>query len=138
MNCAMARALKWSYFGVGLNEFAEEELINHLLNCPRCRKEYEEYAKQINWGDFDIEDIALKFKHKMIEDKKASKETWMLKFQNKKVIKLATSKAIRDIILNERNIKFQEFLVKKICQKLDHLEECYNKEGEKVKNEKSK
>ena len=138
MNCSMARALKWSYFSTGLNSFAEEELINHLLNCPNCRKEYEDYAKQIKWGEFDIEDIALKFKHKSSVEKKSSNETWMFKFNNKKGIKLAVSKAIRDIILNEKNINFQEFLVKKICQKLDHLEECYKKEGGEKQNAKSK
>ncbi len=138
MNCAMARALKWSYFGIGINAFAEEELINHLLNCPKCRKEYEEYAKQINWGKFDIEDIALKFKHKLIEENKNESETWMLRLQNKKVIKLATSKAIREIILSEKDKDFKEFLIKKVCQKLDHLEECYKKEGNNTTNAKSK
>ena len=39
MNCAMARALKWSYFSTGLNNFAEEELIN--LNLIKIRTEWE-------------------------------------------------------------------------------------------------
>ena len=135
MNCAMARALKWSYFGTGLNNFAEEELINHLLNCPACRKEYEEYAKKCNWGEFNVEDIAAKFGEKV--KSKEEEVTWLEKYKNKQVIKLAVSKAIREIILEERDRKFSAFLVKKLCQKLDHLEECYKKERTK-KNAKSK
>lgn len=130
MNCSMARALKWSYFGVGINRFAEEELINHLLNCPKCRKEYEEYAKKIDWGEFNIEDIAAKFKNKHPDEKK-DEDTWISKYQDEKIIKLAVSKAIREVILTERNRDFANFLIKKICQKLDHLEQCYKKEEDK-------
>lgn len=138
MNCTMARALKWSYFGIGINGYTEQELIEHLLNCPKCRKEYEEYAKHIGWGEFNIEDIAAKFKQQHKDRLDKENNTWMFKYSNDQVIRLAASKAIRQIMMSEKNEKFGRFLIKKICQKLDHLEQCYEKEYEESKNAKSK
>lgn len=134
-NCNLVRSLKWSYFGVGVNDFAEKAIIEHLLSCPKCRKEYEEYAKKVGWGKFDIEDIANKYKNKITELGKP-KEAWITKYNNKEVIRLAASKAVREVMMSVKDRKFGEFLIKKICQRLDHLELCYSKEIEL--NEKSK
>lgn len=133
-NCGLVRALKWSYFGIGVNQCAEQKIIEHLLSCPKCRKEYEEYAKKVGWGKFDVEDIANKYRMKT-EDMGKPKEEWITKFNNREVIRLAASKAVREVMMSVKQKDFGEFLVKKICQRLDHLEACYNKEN--VTNEKS-
>lgn len=135
-NCSLVRSLRWSFFGVGVNKCAEKKIIEHLLKCKKCRQEYEDYAKKVNWGKFDVYDLAQKFKKKYEADD-STQYTWIDKYKNKEVIKLAASKAIREIIMYENNVNFQRFLTKKMCQKLDHLENCYNKEEIKT-NEKSK
>lgn len=134
-NCGLVRSLKWSYFGIGVNPCAEKKIIEHLLSCPKCRKEYEEYARKSNWGEFDVEDIASKYRMK-IEELGKPKDEWITKYKNKEVIRLAASKAIREVMMSVKQREFGEFLIKKICQRLDHLEACYNKEN--AQNEKSK
>lgn len=133
MNCNLVQSLKWSFFGIGVNDVCEKAIIEHLLSCQKCRKSYEEYAKKVGWGKFDVEDVATKYRNKTTALNKP-KDSWMVKYQNEEIIRLAASKAIRQIIMSVKNKDFCDFLVKKVCQKLDHLELCYEKEAE-VTNE---
>lgn len=125
INCTLCRSLKWTFFTGAINRGAEEEVINHLLVCPKCLAEYTKYAKEINWGTFDIIDIATKFKEKYKETTKLKEDSWLKNFKDEKVVKLARSKAIRQVMLGEKDLNFTNFLIERICKTLDKLEACY-------------
>ena len=131
-NCSLVKSLRYQFFSLGLTRPVEEKVIGHLLRCPSCRKQFEEYAKEHN-QEFDTMTYALKFLKK---DTEFVKDEWQNKFDDKNIVGLARSKAVRQIMLNEKDGDFADYLILEICKKLDYLELCYIKTGDE-ENEKS-
>lgn len=131
-SCNLIKSMKLSFFNTGMSPETELEIVTHLLGCEDCMKVYKEYAKKIGWGDFDFEQY-----HEQILLKIAKKkEKWIEYCTKGETLKLARSKAIRQIMLSKETDKnFVDYLILNVCKVLDHLENCYNIKEEN-KNEK--
>lgn len=142
-SCDLVMSLRWAFFGTGVNKPAEKKIIKHLLGCPKCRDAYEKYAEKIGYGKFDAIQYAMKYlknedkEIKLTANIEKPKDEWVTKVSNNEILKLARSKAMREIIMEVTDESFRDFLMLKIAKRLDHLEECYEKEYEVIKNEKS-
>lgn len=131
-SCELVQSFRWAFFSTGMNKFAEKKIIKHLLGCPKCREKYEQYADKIGWGKFEVLEYSIKY---LKDDVQPKHDSWVLKVTNNEIIKLARSKAMREILLDVKDEKFRDFLMLKIAKRLDFLDECYKKEI--IKNEKS-
>lgn len=138
-NCSLVSSLKWAFFNTGVNKPAEKKILHHLLQCAKCRKEYERYAKEIGWGEFNAINYALKF---LKDDKKVinladvKPDTIVDDVLNEKIIKVSRYKCMREILLSNEDEAFQKYLMVNLAKNLELLNKCYNLE-EVNQNEKS-
>lgn len=138
-NCSLVSSLKWAFFNTGVNKPAEKKILHHLLQCTKCRKEYERYAKEIGWGEFNAINYALKF---LKDDKKVinladvQPDTIVDDVLNEKIIKVSRYKCMREILLSNEDEAFQKYLMVNLAKNLELLNKCYNLE-EANQNEKS-
>lgn len=139
-NCALVSSLKWAFFNTGVNNPAEKKILHHLLQCPKCRKEYERYAKEIGWGSFNAINYAMKFlkdSKKIINLNEVQPDTIVDDVLNGKIIKAARYKCMREILLEVEDDNFQKYLMVNLAKNIELLNRCYDKEQEEASNEKS-
>lgn len=138
-NCALVSSLKWAFFNTGINKPAERKILHHLLQCPSCRKIYENYAQSIGWGTFNAIEYAMKFlkdEDKTVKLSDPKPDTILDDVLNDKVIKVSKYKCMRDILLGDENKEFQKYLMIELAKDIELLNRCYNIE-EANSNEKS-
>lgn len=139
-NCSLVSSLKWAFFNTGINKPAEKKILHHLLQCPKCRKEYERYAKEIGWGNFNAINYAMKFlkdKDKIINLSEVKPDTIVDDVLNGKIIKCAKYKCLREILLEIEDEEFQKYLMVGLAKNLELLNKCYELQ-EETSDEKSR
>lgn len=138
-NCSLVSSLKWAFFNTGVNKPAERKILHHLLQCPSCRKVYEQYAREIGWGTFNAIEYAMKFlkdNDKTITLSEPKPDTIVDDVLNEKIIKVSRYKCMREILLSNEDEAFQKYLMVNLAKNLEFLNKCYNLE-EANQNEKS-
>lgn len=140
LDCRQVKELAISFIANQLSETLHNSVLEHLMECNDCFEYYCRKASSLN--------------QRLNLDKKISMPTtdvdtfyvnWTDAVKNNDLSALMQSKAIRDSVQENYNVaddgsedevfrEFGLFLIKKICQKIDHLENCLSKSEEASKN----
>lgn len=158
-SCDMVLSYRKQFFSIGLNKNIEDKIVAHCLSCPKCRKEYEKYAKDLGFKNFNVMKYAISFmnRNKGMEDsetilflKQTQDETdlrvlnnqWTEAAKDFNIEYLMNLKMFRDLILEyqsptqEDYSEFFKYITLKNAKYIDHLEQCLLKTDKenKVKN----
>lgn len=126
------------YFYGRLSKEDKYEVISHLLNCKKCLAKYINDAASVGLS-FDLLRECLHLGLNM-DNASLAQDKWSSAAKSGDLTELMNIKAVRDIVLSTKNDTTDEdfsdkirqfglFLIKKICQKIDHLEQCLAMEG---------
>lgn len=121
------------YFYGRLSKEDKLEIISHLLKCKKCLAKYVNDAASVGLS-FDLLRECLHL-GLSINDVKSAQDKWSFAARSGDLTELMNVQAIRDIVLSTKNDTTDEdfsdkirqfglFLIKKMCQKIDHLEQC--------------
>lgn len=152
-NCDLVLSLKKIFFSTGINKYVEDNLLHHLFICPKCRKAYSAYAKEIGFKNWSLPKYAVNFvlRHKDIVDSKTKSylelkdkqgkdviltKPWTFAASNFDINKLMGMRVFHDLCLEynsptgQDHTEFVKHIVLKNAKRIDHLEECLLKEEE--------
>lgn len=160
-SCSMVLSMKKTFFGTGVNACIEDKILRHLFTCAKCRRIYENYAREIGYKKFNLVKYAIRFaeSHKelkssetrdylgeVIGNKKLRvlSRPWTTAVNTFDIDKLMNMKAFRDLCKeydSPEGVDYSDFIryiTLRFAKHIDHLEECLIKEGVNPTNEKSK
>jgi len=154
--CSYVESLRHDYFTHQLTNNQMHLVVNHLRKCSKCLASYFEYATSIGIEfDIVREVLKINLKYPKDENytedepieepspedtnavTKFIANAWTIAAKEEDYYKLMNSRAIRDCVkersalsdnenTSEQQRAFNLYLIQKICQKIDHLELCYN------------
>lgn len=138
MDCKTARYGMNDFFTGTISDNLKGEILNHLKECVICQTEYVAFANRNGYVFDIIREISKaelnKVKKMQVTVSNREKYTSAYKFGD--FYTLSGIKAVRDIYSSKYdaencyagNEDFINYLVKKICQRIDLLEKCYSME----------
>lgn len=159
IDCNITSIFCQKFFNNDLKTKLKDMVFAHVLECQKCQNKYSNYAREIGLKGWTPHEAAFKFiselsledyerytktRDILIDTYKYShddfvKSNWVDKVEEYKVEELLQLQPFRDLI-NEYNNKvdkgdvdyvpYYKHIMKKIAQKIDHLEECYKKDTE--------
>lgn len=153
-SCDMVLSHRKQFFSIGLNRNVEDKIIAHCLTCPKCKKEYEKYAKDLGYKNFNVTRYALSFatRNKDMEDSETiiflnqlNDETdlrvlnnqWTEAAKDFNIEYLMNLKMFRDLMLEYKSptkedySEFFKYITLKNAKYIDHLEQCLLKSNDK-------
>ncbi|MCM1324171.1 MAG: hypothetical protein NC218_08410 [Acetobacter sp.] len=155
ISCTTARHFAEAYIRGELSNKLHDEITDHITACKKCFNFYVETARDL--GEIMIVDHSDSRKIKEEKSKPVAKinrgvynlyDTWVDAAKATDLSLLMQLKAVRDSVTENYDVPegeseifrdFGMFIIKKICQKIDHLNACYKLEvNEEKPNEKSK
>lgn len=141
ISCDSCRERVKEFFNKELTPEAYELCLVHMVGCDSCHQFYARYAKEKGF-QFDLAKRLIKFSNEI--KKKSGKFTssctqdrWTRAAIRYDVGELMQVQAFRDFAIeydpeydsgNTDFGEFYKFITKKICQKIDLLERCLDKE----------
>lgn len=150
-NCDLVLSFKKLFFGTGVNKYVEDEILNHLCHCEKCRNEYTRYAKQVGYKKWSLAKYAVSFVQSNKDLKECKTRTFVEEMKSLKKVEILSKPWTRaanmfnlDKLMNMRvfydlcreyksptkddHSQFVKYIVLKNAKYIDHLEECLMKE----------
>ena len=154
LNCNFTKAFIEKYFKGSVGDIVTDYILEHLLTCKDCYREYYDYGKSIGVS-FNVRETAIKYvteraKNKKIcytrdallrlgfeKDLELGYNQWSLAADRLDIEKLMNLRAFSEFALDKMTIRtdhwdedtdavyyYTKWFAKKICKDIDFLEKC--------------
>lgn len=154
LNCNFTKAFIEKYFKGSVGDIVTDYILEHLLTCKDCYREYYDYGKSIGVS-FNVRETAIKYvteraKNKKIcytrdallrlgfeKDLELGYNQWSLAADRLDIEKLMNLRAFSEFALDKITIRadhwdedtdavyyYTKWFAKKICKDIDFLEKC--------------
>lgn len=152
LTCNTVQMLVTGYFNNKLPLEVRDAIITHITKCKECEKMYRELGRAYGFNfnvdeeikkildEYDKRDEEKEGKSKGKKKVKESVHKWFNAAKKKDIATVMAVKAVRDFMISEgRNVQDEQdildtaeygwYVIKKICKKVDKLENLYKLSG---------
>jgi hypothetical protein len=165
LNCNFTKAFIEKYFKGSVGDIVTDYILEHLLTCKDCYREYYDYGKSIGVS-FNVRETAIKYvteraKNKKIcytrdallglgfeKDLELGYNQWSLAADRLDIEKLMNLKAFSDFASDQITIRadhweedtdaiynYTKWFAKELCRKIDYLEKCLVIDNDNLQSE---
>lgn len=165
LNCGFTKAFIEKYFNGSVGDIVTDYILEHLLTCKDCYREYYDYGKSIGVS-FNVRETAIKYvtekaKNKKIcytrdallrlgfeKDLELGYNQWSLAADRLDIEKLMNLKAFSDFASDQITIRadhweedtdaiynYTKWFAKELCRTIDSLEKCLAIDNDNLQSE---